>query len=164
MEKKIKELKKKIKRYNITIKPEELHQWYLEATKSLNPKSFNPDAQKPYEEMTEEQKFIDKFIANKINQKIRGKKPKFMYDYDAENGCFFVHEENIATDFCISFSDVIVDIGHDGRMIGLEILNADKLDLCLENIYENERGEFILKQLDVKTGEKRELNPDMEER
>jgi uncharacterized protein YuzE len=151
-------MEEKIKRYNVTITPEELHQWYLEATKALNPESFNPNAQKPYDKLTEEQKFIDKFIANKVNQKIRGKKPKFWHSYDGEHGCFFVHEENIATDFCISFSDVIVDIGHDGRMVGFEILNSDKLDLCLEQIYENEKGETILKQLDVKTGKKREIN------
>lgn len=51
------------------ISPEELHKWYLEATKKLNPASFNKDAQKPYKELTEEQKFIDKFIADKINEK-----------------------------------------------------------------------------------------------
>lgn len=54
------------------ISPEELHKWYLEATKKLNPKSFNEDAQKPYEQLSEEQKYIDKYIANKINDKVKG--------------------------------------------------------------------------------------------
>lgn len=53
------------------IKPEQLHKWYLEATKLLNPESYNPDAQKPYSELTEEQKVIDKFIADRINNEIR---------------------------------------------------------------------------------------------
>lgn len=44
---------------------EQLHIWYLEATQKLNPNSFNKDAQKPYSELTDEQKFIDKYIAEK---------------------------------------------------------------------------------------------------
>ena len=45
---------------------EKLHEWYLEATKELNPESYNPDAQKSYGDLTEEQKFIDRYIAGKI--------------------------------------------------------------------------------------------------
>jgi len=54
----------------IEIEPEELHKWYLEAIKELKPESFNKNAKKPYSELTDEQKFIDKHIALKINQKI----------------------------------------------------------------------------------------------
>lgn len=46
----------------------QLHEWYLEATRELKPENYNPNAQKPYDEMTEEQKFIDKYIAGKITQ------------------------------------------------------------------------------------------------
>jgi len=28
-----------------------LHEWYLEATANLDPESFNPEAQKPFEEL-----------------------------------------------------------------------------------------------------------------
>ncbi len=49
------------------ITPEQLHKWYLEATALLKPESFNPNAQKPYEEMTDEQKFIDQYIAHQVN-------------------------------------------------------------------------------------------------
>ncbi len=45
--------------------PEKLHLWYLEAVKELHPESFNPNANKPYNELTDEQKFIDKYIAKK---------------------------------------------------------------------------------------------------
>jgi len=45
---------------------EKLHEWYLEATKNLNLESYNPDAQKKYLELTDEQRYIDRFIANKI--------------------------------------------------------------------------------------------------
>lgn len=55
----------------IEIEPEELHQWYLQATEKLHPESFNEDAQKPFDELTGEQKYIDCFIASKINEKIR---------------------------------------------------------------------------------------------
>lgn len=53
------------------IKPEQLHEWYLQAINLLHPESYNPDAQKPYDELTEEQKTIDKFIADRINNEIR---------------------------------------------------------------------------------------------
>lgn len=45
---------------------QQLHEWYLEATKKLSPESFNKNAQKKYEELTEEQKYIDRFISGKI--------------------------------------------------------------------------------------------------
>lgn len=54
-----------------SVKPEQLHEWYLEAVKRLKPESFNPNAQKPYEDLTDEQKYIDKYIANKINEYIK---------------------------------------------------------------------------------------------
>jgi len=53
----------------MTTLAEKLHEWYLEATKELNPESFNPNAQKEYSELTEEQKFIDRFIAQKVLEK-----------------------------------------------------------------------------------------------
>lgn len=45
---------------------EQLHIWYLEATKERNPASYNPNAQKSYAELTDEQRFIDRYIAEKI--------------------------------------------------------------------------------------------------
>ena len=45
---------------------EELHKWYLEATMNLQKQSFNPMAQKPYKDLTSEQQYIDRFIADKI--------------------------------------------------------------------------------------------------
>ncbi len=54
------------------ITPEKLHKWYLEATDKLDPASFNREAQKPYKKLTEEQKFIDKYIADAIRQEILG--------------------------------------------------------------------------------------------
>lgn len=52
------------------VTPKELHRWYLEAVKGLNPKSFNPNAHKDYKDLTTEQKSIDKYIARKINKKM----------------------------------------------------------------------------------------------
>lgn len=49
---------------------ERLHIWYLEATKELHPESYNPHAQKSYAELTEEQRFIDRYIAGKIYGKL----------------------------------------------------------------------------------------------
>lgn len=50
--------------------PEKLHEWYLEAVKEQHPESYNPKANKPYSELTEEQKFIDKYIAEKITAEL----------------------------------------------------------------------------------------------
>jgi len=54
------------------VTPAELHNYYLEATKLLDPKSFNKKAQKKYNKLTKEQQFIDKYIAKKINEKMIG--------------------------------------------------------------------------------------------
>jgi hypothetical protein len=56
------------------VSPEELHKWYLEATERLSPENYNSNAQKPYEELTEEQKYIDSYIANEINRKYKLKR------------------------------------------------------------------------------------------
>ena len=53
------------------VKPETLHQWYLEAVKKLKPESYNPNAQKPYSELTKEQKFIDEFIATALKRYLK---------------------------------------------------------------------------------------------
>jgi hypothetical protein len=49
------------------ISPEQLHEWYLEAVEKISPDNFNPNAAKPYGELTDEQRFIDEYIADKIN-------------------------------------------------------------------------------------------------
>lgn len=43
-----------------------LHQWYLEATKNLDPKHYNPEAQKEFWKLSDEQRYIDEFIAGKV--------------------------------------------------------------------------------------------------
>ncbi len=45
---------------------EQLHRWYLEATYELDPEDFNPKAVCEYSDLREGQKFIDKFIAEKL--------------------------------------------------------------------------------------------------
>ncbi|HUW43844.1 MAG TPA: hypothetical protein VMV95_02710 [Bacillota bacterium] len=63
------------------LKAEDLHNFYLEAVKELKPESFNPNANKPYSEMTEEQKFIDKFILEKIFEFYRAEAVKWVKKY-----------------------------------------------------------------------------------
>ena len=46
-----------------------LHRAYLSAVKHLRPESFNSEANKPWEELTEEQKSIDLFIADWLIQR-----------------------------------------------------------------------------------------------
>lgn len=52
------------------ITPKQLHKWYLEAVNTLNTSDYNVSAEKEYESLTEGQKYIDKYIAKKINNKI----------------------------------------------------------------------------------------------
>jgi hypothetical protein len=44
----------------------QIHTWYLEASQKLHPESFNPEAQKSYEDLTEEQKYLDRYLAEQI--------------------------------------------------------------------------------------------------
>ena len=44
----------------------QLHSWYLEVTKLLDPKAYNKKAQKPYDELTGEQQAIDGYIAERL--------------------------------------------------------------------------------------------------
>jgi len=68
----------------LDLKPEDLHNWYLEATKELNPESYNPDAQKPYDELTDEQKFIDKFVCSRIKQHVKSAVMGLLNDIENE--------------------------------------------------------------------------------
>lgn len=43
-----------------------IHEWYLESVKELHPESYNPNAQKSYDDLTEEQKSMDRYMARKI--------------------------------------------------------------------------------------------------
>lgn len=45
---------------------EQIHLWYLEVTKELHPESYNPNAQKSYADLTEEQKYMDRYLAGKF--------------------------------------------------------------------------------------------------
>lgn len=51
---------------NIEKTAEQLHIWYLEATKELNSSDYNKNAQKNYKELTESQKYIDRYIAREV--------------------------------------------------------------------------------------------------
>lgn len=53
----------------VKVEPEELHKWYLEATKGM--KNVNPVAQVPYDKLPSTQKLIDVFIADKVNKKLK---------------------------------------------------------------------------------------------
>jgi len=55
-----------LKKEKIEKLSKKLHKWYLEATKKLNKNSYNQTAQKKYKNLTEEQKSIDRYIAEKI--------------------------------------------------------------------------------------------------
>jgi len=55
------------------VTPEELHNWYLQGSKELDPDNFNDEAQVPYEELPEPQRKLDQFIADKVNAKLEGK-------------------------------------------------------------------------------------------
>ena len=43
-----------------------MHKWYLEACKELSPISYNPNAQKPFKELSSEQRYLDMYIARKV--------------------------------------------------------------------------------------------------
>jgi hypothetical protein len=61
-----------------------LHTWYLEATAKLHPESYNPKARKSYDELTDEQKSIDLYIADSIlsviGEEIEGMRKQVRYE------------------------------------------------------------------------------------
>lgn len=62
----------------VKVSPKQLHDWYLEATTFLMPGNYNDNAQKHYDELNEEQKSIDIFIANKVNEALARMKEKVL--------------------------------------------------------------------------------------
>lgn len=64
--------------------PEQLHIWYLEATSKIHKLNYNPHAHKPYSELNDEQKFIDKYIADALREWIRGKIEECLKDNDSD--------------------------------------------------------------------------------
>lgn len=50
------------------ITPEQLHKWYLKAITYIDEESFNSKAQKDYKDLTEQQRWIDEYIANEISK------------------------------------------------------------------------------------------------
>lgn len=70
---------------------EQLHIWYLEATRELNPDNYNPKAQIPYAELNEDQKQIDRYIARKILTQ----QQELQRDLDEARHLLSKHEERI---------------------------------------------------------------------
>lgn len=50
------------------ITPHKLHGSYLEAVQNLKPESYNPNAIKMYDDLTDEQKSIDEYICKEIEK------------------------------------------------------------------------------------------------
>lgn len=64
-----------------------LHGWYLDATREIDQQNYNPKAQKKYDDLNEEQKYIDRYIAREVlhSHTQGGKKDKQFcdcYDHD----------------------------------------------------------------------------------
>jgi DNA repair ATPase RecN len=60
-----------VERVKKEITARQLHEWYLEAiTSGVAGDQYNPNAIKPYDELTQEQQAIDKFIAECIKKRI----------------------------------------------------------------------------------------------
>ena len=70
----------------------------MEATKELKPGSYNENAQKPYNELTDEQKFIDEFICEKIKQRIRSA-CIFYLKYEHKSELLFKEKREIWNEF-----------------------------------------------------------------
>ena len=67
------------------ITPDKLHGSYLEAIQKINPESFNPNAQKHYDDLTSDQQFIDIYICTEINKvfdTLRQRLIKDLYNID----------------------------------------------------------------------------------
>jgi len=47
-------MQEKLKPLNREITPEQIHNWYLEATQKIDPVNYNAKAQKPFKDLTEQ--------------------------------------------------------------------------------------------------------------
>ncbi len=79
-------MKTRTKKEYIEEVAEQIHNWYLEACKQLSPESYNPKAQKSYADLTEEQKEMDRFLANKFIEALSKQEKEIRSEYDKE-GC-----------------------------------------------------------------------------
>lgn len=59
-------IKMKMKDRDVQQMARQLHEFYLEVVPFLKEGSFNPDAVRPFDELTESQKFIDLYIATRL--------------------------------------------------------------------------------------------------
>jgi hypothetical protein len=60
------------------------------------------------------------------------KRKQLEIDYDKESGCFWVHDPNLTYWSSIPMGNVIIDIDKQGRLIGFEIFNANKLNIDMD--------------------------------
>jgi len=63
-----------------------LHEWYLEAITHLSGENFNTSADRPYDDLNEEQKSIDRYIANKIKALAKVDRDKLVDIIQKTNG------------------------------------------------------------------------------
>ena len=72
------------KTLNNEITAKKLHEFYLGACEDLTGESYNSLAQKQYNNLTEDQKWIDKYIAQKVNELIKKHLKKLKEDLNKE--------------------------------------------------------------------------------
>jgi hypothetical protein len=61
---------------------EQLHIWYLEATHTIPSNAYNMKAQVDYDELSEDQKHIDRYIASAILKLFKERIDKVMDDHE----------------------------------------------------------------------------------
>ena len=49
------------------VTPEQLHEWYMQCIASVPARALNQRAGVPYDELTDDQKYIDEFMAQRVN-------------------------------------------------------------------------------------------------
>lgn len=50
---------------------EQLHNWYLEAIEQIRPDSYNPDAVRPFKDLSLKQQAIDEYIVQKVLDEVK---------------------------------------------------------------------------------------------
>jgi hypothetical protein len=118
-----------------------LHNWYLEATKELHPESYNTKAQKPYSELTDEQKQIDRFIAVKLRLFIQENAIyKSIYDRRVQ----LIRDKFVKFSLCREYGEHVVLFSRDIKEINAILSGGfdDKkgeVDSSLQNAYNVKR-------------------------
>jgi len=116
---------------------EQLHVWYLEATRELDSENYNPKAQKAYNDLTEQQKEIDRYIARKVQAAIDAATEKWKREIKHLH-VKLMHAESRPAQDKQRTKHVTIESGHDPRLYSDTYATPLRIHIGDELVYDSE--------------------------